>query len=274
MGYLGLGNLYEVTKDNVEDHIDHIVNWIKKYFVKNGPDCKAVIGISGGKDSSIAAALCVRALGPDKVFGVLMPQGAQHDIDVAYDVCKDLGIQYCTVNIGETCSALYKALDIGYCSEDYERSIMGNSVVTTNTPARIRMTTLYAIAAVVGGRVCNTCNASEDYIGYSTKYGDSVGDFSPLSKYTVRDLLIIGEALDELDNRYVHKTPEDGMCGRSDEDNLGFTYDMLDSYILDGVTPPYDQFKKISLLHERNKHKLERMPICYRYDGRGEGWTL
>ena len=257
---------FEVTKENVEDHIDHIVKWIKKYFVKNGPNSKAVIGISGGKDSSIAAALCVRALGCDKVIGVKMPQGEQHDIDCANRLIESLGINSLEVNIGEACAAEYKALEAA--------GIEMNHQIITNTPARIRMTTLYAVAASVGGRVCNTCNLSEDYVGYSTKYGDSVGDFSPLSEYTVRDLLIIGDALDELDKDLVHKTPEDGMCGHSDEDNLGFTYDTLDSYILNNVTPIYDEFKKIVELHERNKHKLERMPVCRRYNEYGADWVF
>lgn len=257
---------FEVTEQNVEDHIDHIVNWIRKYFVKNGPNSKAVIGISGGKDSSIAAALCVRALGADKVIGVKMPQGEQYDIECSNRLIASLGINSLEVNIGEACMAEYKALETA--------GIEMNHQIITNTPARIRMATLYAVAASVGGRVCNTCNLSEDYVGYSTKFGDAAGDFSPLSEYTVRDLLIIGDALDELDTDLVHKTPEDGMCGHSDEDNLGFTYDTLDSYILDNVTPTYDEFKKITELHERNKHKLERMPVCRRYNEHSKGWMF
>lgn len=261
----------EVNKDNVEDHIEYIVDWIKKYFVKNGPDCKAVIGISGGKDSTIAAALCARALGPHRVFGVLMPQGNQHDIDAARRVCDNLKIPHCEINIGSTCASLYQAIDLGY---DYDKKIESNPVVATNTPARIRMTVLYAIAAEVGGRVCNTCNLSEEYVGYSTKFGDAAGDFSPLSQYTVRDLLVIGDALEEVDNDLIHKIPEDGMCGKSDEDNFGFSYDTLDSYILQKVIPPYDQFKRIEELHERSKHKRERMPSCRRYDDRNGGWLF
>ena len=261
---------YEVTAENVQEHINHIVNWIKQYFVNNGPDSKAVIGISGGKDSSIAAALCVRALGPNRVFGVLMPQGNQHDIDCAHQLCDVLNIPNCIINIGSVCNSLYSAIDEGY---DYDKMISHNPVVATNTPARIRMTVLYAISAEVGGRVCNTCNLSEDYVGYATKFGDGAGDFAPLSDYTVHDLLIIGDHLDELPKSLVHKVPEDGMCGKTDEDNLGFTYEQLDSYILKEEIPDYDTFNTIVQMHRRNKHKLDKIPKCRRYHGRDD-WDV
>ena len=263
-----MGRYYEVTKENVQDHITHIIDWIKTYFVDNGPNSKAVIGISGGKDSTIAAALCVRALGPDRVIGVMMPQGKQSDLEDSHRVVKALGIPFCEINIGSTVSELYHAIDMHW---DDDHKIENNPVVATNTPARIRMTLLYAISAEVGGRVCNTCNLSEDYVGYSTKFGDAAGDFSPLSQYTVRDLMLIGDALEEIPNDLIHKKPADGMCGKTDEDNLGFTYDMLDDFILNEIIPPYDEYKKIMELHKRNQHKLQRMPICRRYDGREGG---
>lgn len=242
----------------VEEEIEHIVDWIKHYFVRNGADSKAIIGISGGKDSTIAAALCVKALGADRVIGVLMPHGKQEDIEDARRVCEILGIQSVEINIGETCLCLYEAINIR-C--DCENSISTNKTVTTNLPARIRMTTLYAIAAKEGGRVCNTCNRSENYIGYSTKYGDHAGDFSPLGNYTVRELLTIGDALD-LPYDLVHKTPSDGMCGSSDEDNLGFTYEELDTYLLEGIAPKYKTLKLIEQAHARNMHKMINIPTC------------
>ena len=260
-----LRHYYEVTKMNVEDHIDHIVKWIKTYFVENGPNSKAVIGISGGKDSTIAAALCVRALGAHRVIGVLMPDTVQKDIEDSHRVVKALHIPFIEVNIGPAVSKLYECIDRAY---DYKKDISENPIVYSNTPARIRMTTLYAISADVGGRVCNTCNLSEDYVGYSTKFGDAAGDFSPLSQYTVRDLMIIGDALDEIPNDLIHKKPADGMCGKTDEDNLGFTYDTLDNFILNDIIPSYDEYQKITELHKRNQHKLQRMPVCRRYDGR------
>lgn len=242
----------------VKEEIEHIVDWIKHYFIRNGADSKAIIGISGGKDSTIAAALCVRALGADRVIGILMPEGIQSDIDDARKVCEVLGIRSYEINIGSTCRALYSAIDEGY---DYENNISNNKAILTNLPARIRMTTLYAMAAELGGRVCNTCNRSENYVGYSTKYGDHAGDFSPFGNYTVRELLAIGDALG-LPHDLVHKTPADGMCGSSDEANLGFTYEELDTYLLKDITPKYETLKLIEQAHARNVHKMINIPTC------------
>ena len=246
------------------EECEHIVNWIKEYFVKNGPDSKAIIGISGGKDSTVAAALCVKALGPDKVLGVLMPQGEQADIDDARRVCEHLGIIALEINIDDACAELYKVIDKAIY-DDINTSIMFNPAITSNLPARIRMTTLYAVAAECGGRVCNTCNRSENYVGYSTKFGDHAGDFAPLEEYTVREVLEIGDTLG-LPHDLVHKTPNDGMCGSSDEDKLGFTYETLDAYLLDGTVPEYETLKKIEQAHNRNLHKLHsvNMPHCIR----------
>ena len=246
----------------VEEEIEHIVDWIKHYFVRNGADSKAIIGISGGKDSTIAAALCVRALGVDRVIGILMPKGKQDDIDDSRRVCEFLGIRSYEINIGSACCALYRAIDEGY---DYDHNISNNKAVSTNLPARIRMTTLYAMAAELGGRVCNTCNRSENYVGYSTKYGDHAGDFAPLDEYTVKEVLEIGDALG-LPYDLVHKTPSDGMCGSSDEENLGFTYATLDAFLLDGIVPDYETTKLINRAHERNIHKIYtiQIPHCRR----------
>lgn len=242
----------------VEEEIEHIVDWIKHYFIKNGADSKAIIGISGGKDSTIAAALCVNALGADRVIGILMPQGVQEDIKDARRVCEFLGIHSYEIGIGSACNALYSAIDTGY---DYDHNIEKNKAVSTNLPARIRMTVLYAMAAELGGRVCNTCNRSENYIGYSTKYGDHAGDFSPLGHYTVRELLAIGDALG-LPHDLVHKTPADGMCGSSDEANLGFTYEELDAYLLEDIAPKYETLKLIEQAHTKNVHKMINIPTC------------
>ena len=252
----------------IEEECENIVNWIKDYFIKNGPDSKAIIGISGGKDSTVAAALCVKALGADKVIGILMPQGIQADIKDARRVCEFLGIRSYEINIGSACNALYSAIDTGY---DYDHNIEKNKVVSTNLPARVRMTTLYAMAAELGGRVCNTCNRSENYVGYSTKYGDHAGDFAPLEEYTVREILEIGDAL-ELPHDLVYKTPSDGMCGSSDEENLGFSYELLDAYILDGVIPEYEALKKIEQAHNRNLHKIHsvHIPHCCKLNRKGK----
>lgn len=236
------------------------VNWIKEYFADN-KDGKAIIGISGGKDSTIAAALCIEALGADRVIGVLMPNGKQNDIYDSYEVVSRLQIQYYVVNINAACEGLYKFLaDAIFLSNGY-KAIRENSMITTNTPARLRMTTLYAVAALYpDSRVVNTCNRSEDYVGYSTKYGDAAGDFSPLGNLTVREVLEIGDELG-LPEHLVHKTPSDGMCGKSDEDNLGFTYEQLDNYILgtEKISPEIEE--KIKRLHKATRHKYKPMPM-------------
>ena len=235
--------------------IKQITNWIKKYFADNGPNANAVIGISGGKDSTIAAALLARALGKERVIGVLMPQNTQTDIDDSRRVCEILGIQSYEIDIGPTVTALYGAID-----EEVAVNPEDNPVVATNTPARIRMATLYAIAAMTHGRVCNTSNNSEIYVGYSTKWGDGVGDFSLFRNYTVRDVLAIGAAMDELPKELVFKLPADGMSGKTDEDNLGFTYKELDAYLMDYEYPSAEKTAKIVERNQSSRHKVIYIP--------------
>lgn len=231
---------------------NELIEWIREYFKNNGSEeTKAVIGISGGKDSSVVAALCVEALGKERVFGVLMPQGEQADIDVSYALCKHLDIPHTVINIE---GAVYDVL-AGLKKAGLERT----TVTTFNTPARIRMTTLYAVSGSIGGRVANTCNLSEDWVGYATKFGDAAGDFSPLSNLTVTEVKSIGRELG-LPAMFVDKVPIDGLCGKTDEDNLGFTYDTLDKYIRDGIEPDAETKAKIDRLHAMNLHKLNPMP--------------
>ena len=225
--------------------IENIVGWIKDYFVDQ-PNAKAVIGISGGKDSTIAAALLVRALGPDRVVGVMMPNGEQSDIDDSHAVCNALNIpaeNIWTINIAEAVKACINTM--GYF----------NDSIKTNTPARVRMIMLYQVAAVVGGRVCNTGNRSELFVGYTTKYGDLAGDFALLKNYTVREVLAIGEQLTEIPEELIYKAPADGMSGLTDEDNLGFTYAQVDALILNGVRPDISTYTRIMAAHDRNIHK-------------------
>ena len=226
------------------------VEWIKKFFEENGPDCNAVVGISGGKDSSVTAALCVEALGKDRVIGVLMPKGEQPDIDCSLKLVNHLGIKYYTVNIGETVEALKKAMP-----EEMELTTQ----TLINISPRIRMTTLYAISQSHNGRVANTCNLSEDWVGYSTRYGDAAGDFSPLSNLTVREVKAIGHILN-LPEDLVEKPPIDGLCGKTDEDNLGFTYAVLDKYIRTGVCEDEEIKNLIERKHKANLFKLQLMP--------------
>lgn len=210
---------------------------------------------------SVNAALLVKALGKNRVIGVKMPQGNQHDIDVANKVIDYLGIDSYEVNIDEVCKSLYNAIDVGY---NFEGSVESIPQIASNSPARIRMTVLYAIAAREHGRVANTCNKSEDFIGYSTKFGDAAGDFSVLSEYTVSEVRQIGKALG-IPNEFIFKAPEDGLSGKTDEDNLGFTYDELDNFLLQGHYPSYDVYKNIEERHKRNLHKVKPMPSCPRY---------
>ena len=231
---------------------DKMVLWISDYFKGNGtPETKAVIGISGGKDSSVVAALCVEALGKERVFGVLMPEGKQHDIDVSYRLCAALGIKYVEIDIQNAVRSLYDAI--------LPSGLKLNSVVTFNTPARMRMTTLYAVSGMVGGRVANTSNLSEDWVGYATKFGDSAGDFSPLSNLTVTEVKAVGRALG-LAAGFVDKTPIDGLSGKTDEENLGFPYELLDKYIREGICENKKLKEKIDALHKANIHKLNPMP--------------
>jgi NAD+ synthase len=238
-----------------------VINWIRERF-KDIPDGHAIIGISGGKDSTIAAALCVEALGADRVIGVLMPQGKQKDINDSYEVVASLKLQYHVVNIGSACEELYHFIDDAvFLCYGKDGGVENNPMVKTNLPARIRMTTLYTVAALYpNSRVVNTCNASEDYVGYSTKYGDAAGDFSPLGNLTVREVLAIGDDLG-LPKHLVHKPPSDGMCGKTDEDNLGFTYEQLDDYLLGTGEVPPEVVEKIKKLHKATRHKYVPMPM-------------
>lgn len=226
------------------------VEWIRNFFEENGKGCNAVVGISGGKDSSIAAALCVEALGKERVIGVLMPQGEQHDIDMAHLLVNHLGIEHYVINI--------KAAVDGILSS-FPQEIGVTAQTLQNIPPRIRMTTLYAVSQSRNGRVCNTCNLSEDWVGYSTRYGDSVGDFSPLSNLTVTEIKKIGHLLN-LPYELVEKTPIDGLCGKTDEENLGFTYAELDTYIRTGFIEDADKKDLIDRRHKANLFKLQLMP--------------
>lgn len=231
---------------------DECVQWIRDWFDENGKGCNAIIGISGGKDSSVVAALCVEALGKDRVFGVLMPQNTQSDIDVAIDLCTYLDINYSIIDIG---TVVHDLLNLVWLRTNLSISTQ----TETNCPPRIRMTTLYAVAQSMNGRVANTCNLSEDWVGYSTRYGDSVGDFSPLSNLTSDEVIAVGECLG-LPIKFTRKVPTDGLCGKTDEDNLGFTYAALNKYIRTGICEDEETKNKIDFLHEKNLFKLEPMP--------------
>ena len=224
------------------------VAWIRSFFEKNGKGCNAIVGISGGKDSSIVAALCVEALGKERVIGVLMPNGEQSDIDMAQLLVKHLGIQSYTVNIQAAFEGLKQALPFALS----EQSVI-------NLPPRLRMAALYAVSQSHNGRVANTCNLSEDWVGYSTRYGDAAGDFSPCSHLTVQEMKAIGREL-ALPEVLIEKPPIDGLSGKTDEDNLGFTYAELDRYIRTGEIESAQSKERIDRLHRINAFKLKLMP--------------
>ncbi len=238
---------------DVKKTTEDIIKWIQTWFDKNGKEAKAVIGISGGKDSSIVAALLVQALGRDRVIGVLMPNGEQADIKDSLELVAHLDLKYRIVNIKDSVDAVYKQLE--------EAGVEITEDIKINTPPRIRMTTLYAVAQSFkeGGRVANTCNKSEDYVGFSTKFGDAASDFAPTADLTVRQILEIGDYL-KLPYHLVHKTPSDGLCGKSDEEKFGFTYKILDHYIETGECEDDVIKEKIDRMHFANLHKLQPMP--------------
>lgn len=234
-----------------------IVEWIREWFKNNGENCKACVAVSGGKDSSVVAALCVEALGKERVFGVLMPQNIQPDIDCSLKLVKHLGIYFQVINIGETVEQLFRDMR-RFNINDGNAPMFISDIAKVNTPARVRMTTLYAVAGCLNGRVANTCNKSEDYVGYSTKFGDSAGDFSPLANLTVTEVKQLGYELG-LPVDLIEKVPQDGLCGKSDEDNLGFTYEVLDKYIQTGICDNLETKIKIDKMHKANLHKLRFM---------------
>ena len=233
------------------------VKWIRDWFETNGPGCNAILGISGGKDSSIAAALCVEALGADRVIGVMMPNGDQSDINMAELLVNHLGIEHHVINIKEAFDSII--------SEIEKTGIEVSSDTIINLPPRLRMSTLYAVSQSRKGRVVNTCNLSEDWVGYSTRYGDSVGDFSPMSCFTTAEIRAMGRHLG-IPSVLIEKVPSDGLSGMSDEDKLGFTYEVLDRYIRTGEIDDPATKERIDFLHKKNLFKLRFMD-CFKYDG-------
>ena len=229
-----------------------LIVWIRAWFEKNGRDCNAVIGISGGKDSSVCAALCVQALGKDRVIGVLMPNGTQSDIADSRQLVEYLGIRSVTVNIAGAVGAIHTQLRAARIDATAQTEI--------NLPPRVRMSVLYAVSQSMNGRVINTCNLSEDWVGYSTRYGDSAGDVSLLGKLTVQEVKALGREMG-LPENLVEKTPSDGLCGSSDEQKLGFSYVVLDRYIREGYCEDPVIREKIDELHRANQFKLELIPV-------------
>ena len=241
---------------DVKSVTEKLVAWIQDWFEENGKGCNAVIGISGGKDSSVVAALCAKALGKQRVIGVLMPNGEQSDIDCSKQLVAYLGIPFYVCNVKQAVDGVMESVQ--------NAGIQLSRQAVVNLPPRVRMATLYALSQSFNGRVANTCNLSEDWVGYSTRYGDAAGDFSPLGKLTVQEVKAIGHYLG-LPENLVEKVPSDGLSGKTDEDNLGFTYADLDRYIREGVYVDEKWKEKIDRLHVRNEFKLKPIP-CFEFE--------
>lgn len=241
---------------NAEQECNKIVQWIREWFNENGKDCNAIIGISGGKDSTVVAALLVEALGKDRVIGVMMPNHIQDDIDDSIAVCKALGIKNYTVDIGTA----YDVLIDNICLRTDIDELTQQTV--TNLPPRLRMATLYAIGQSKNGRVANTCNLSETLLSWETRWGDAVGDFAPIVNLTVSEVIAVGYVLANKYNipiELIDKTPSDGLCGSSDEEKLGILYKDMDSYIRTGKAPSEDVKNKID--YRLNTYRFKRKPI-------------
>ena len=222
-----------------------IVKWIQDWFKENGPDCKAVIGISGGKDSSIVAALCVEALGKDRVIGVMMPNGTQDEDSIK--LIEHLDIHSITIDIKTAYISIVSAINT-------QGSVTPQTNI--NLPPRLRMATLYAVSQSVNGRVANTCNLSEAYIGWETRWGDAVGDFAPLQGLTCSEVIALGRELD-LPKELIEKVPSDGLCGSTDEDAFGFTYDEIDRWIRLGVKGKHHA----EIMNKHNKNRFKKLDL-------------
>ena len=234
---------------------DNLIYFIRNYFsaVNGSEGCNAVIGISGGKDSTVAAALCAEALGPDRVIGVMMPCGHQSDIEDSRLVVESLGIRGYTVDIGP----MYRSLRKGML--DANMSISEQTDI--NIKPRLRMTTLYAVSQSFNGRVINNTNLSEYYVGYGTKYGDLAGDIALFRFLRKTDVVEIGKLCDKVPTHLIVKPPSDGLTGMTDEDKFGFTYEQLDDYVLTGKCSDLQVKERIDSMHRRAAQCKKSLPI-------------
>lgn len=242
----------KLTNEQLTEISSGIIYWIKTNM-KNISAKKAVIGISGGKDSTVTASLCALAIGPENVHGLILPNGNQEDLSEAIEICEAFGINYHIINIAET----VKSVELGVKNTGLEIS----KQTKLNIPPRIRMTTLYAYAqSLDSALVINTSNLSEDWVGYATVYGDTAGAFSPLATLTSDEVIQVGRYLG-IEEKYLVKPPADGLTGKTDEDVLGFTYEVLNKYLREGVIEDMDTKEKIDSLHRISRFKFIPIPM-------------
>ena len=229
---------------------EKLVKWLKDYFDNNGQPINAVVGCSGGNDSTVVLAALTKAIGPDRIYAILMPNGEQADIDDSYKICEYLGLKPHVCNIQDAYNGV-----VGSVSGEFEPT----GQMKINLAPVLRMTTLKAISQCVNGRFTCNGNASEAYIGWFTIDGDDRGSVKPLINMTVTEVIQVGEALG-LPDWMIHKTPTDGLCGQTDEDKFGFTYEVLDKYIRTGEIDDLEIKAKIDDMHKKNAFKLKPMP--------------
>ena len=248
----------EPFKFNPSSALETINDCTELWRSGNNLPTKWVIGISGGKDSTVAAGMLSKQYGQENVLGVLMPCGEQPDIQDSYDVVKTLGIKSIEVNIRSAINSLNIQI-LNYSAVKTTPADL--EVADTNLPPRIRMATLYYVAQAVGGIVVNTSNLSESILGYGTLYGDIAGSFAPLRGLTATEVVLLGHELG-LPAHLVNKTPADGLSGKTDEDNLGVKYIDVDRYIRYGATAVSEEVVKlVNEKYRKNKFKSDIVDI-------------
>ena len=249
---------------NAAEIRDTLIEMIRAHTEKCGIR-RVVLGISGGKDSSVAAALCARALGAENVWGIMMPDGVQSDLDDSVRVCASLGINARTVNIGRVHAALREQALAGLGDELTSGGRETESNI--NVPPRIRMTVLRYIAQSLGAFLCGTGNLSESTVGYCTKDGDTSCDFNPLGRLTSVEVVAVGLTMDELPPELIEKAPSDGLSGKTDEERLGVTYRQIHGYIRSGTSGDPEADAVIQSKWRASAHKRRLPPVLDPFSG-------
>lgn len=241
---------------NVEKETKNVIEFIRDYYKKNNLG-GAIIGISGGKDSAVVAALFTKALGKENVIGVTMPcHSNKNDKTDARLISDYYGFEMINFDITGVFDSFKEELNnLGNFKDDEIK----NSDI--NLKPRLRMSTLYYLAALysaIKGKtylVAGTSNKCELYVGYFTKGGDSVHDISPIADFTVDEVIKIGEYL-KVPEKVLYKAPNDGLSNQTDEDKLGVKYKEIASYIDDENSVDEKTKEKIKRLHNASKHKF------------------